>query len=61
MTVSAATRLRPCPPALVLSRKRLGAFFPPFWNLLSSSRRSAMGVDPSIRHNDQPLNSVAQS
>ena len=63
MTVSAAVRLIPSPPALVLSKKRCGApgRSPPFWNIFICSRRSRGGVDPSMRQIFHPINSHAQS
>ena len=52
------------PPARVLSKNSRGEFlslFEGFWKRSTCSDLSEAGVDPSIRHKRQPLNSVAQS
>jgi hypothetical protein len=63
MTVSAAVKVMPNPPARVLSRNKIGASgaSPPRWNWFICSRLSSGGVDPSMRQILQPLNSQAQS
>ena len=63
MTVSAAVRFMPSPPARVLRRKRRGASgaSPLSWNTLIDSRRSSGDELPSILQSGHPLYSVAQS
>ena len=61
MTVSAAVKLMPNPPALVLSKKILGELSVADWNKFICSRRSSREVWPSIRQISHPMKSVAQS